>query len=191
MRRLRTDPGDVDAWTDFLAIYAPQIDRWCRLRGLQEADVQDVTQNILMTMAKQFGRFEYDPTRSFRGWLRTVTENAVRDYVKSCKTKPLVGDSAVLDSVESRQSLLEHLAESFDLEILAEARIRVQQKVDGKHWEVFELATDQQVSGADIASRLDISIANVFQIKSRIQRMIRDQIQQLEKSTDGSPSHGC
>ena len=191
MHRLRIAPDDVDAWTEFLGIYGPRIDAWCRRRGLQEADVQDVTQNILIKLAKQFGRFEYDPSRSFRGWLRTVTESAISDFVTKKKTGDHLHDvQELLLSVEAREDLLVYLSEAFDLEILAEARSRVCQQVEARHWKVFTMTADDQLSAAEVSKATGDSVANVFKIKSRVQAMIKTEIQELEAegSCDASES---
>ena len=43
--RLR-DPRDGQAWGEFVAIYAPLIDRLARARGLQAADAADLSQEV-------------------------------------------------------------------------------------------------------------------------------------------------
>ncbi|MEL6894896.1 MAG: sigma-70 family RNA polymerase sigma factor [Planctomycetota bacterium] len=182
MRRLTGETRDDQAWTEFLAIYGPRIDRWCRKRGLQEADVQDVTQNVLAKLARRFDTFEYDPSRRFRAWLRTVTEHAIIDFVNS-RPKSTPGDPMeILATVESRQDLMQSLSDAFDLELLAEARVRVREQVDRHHWEVYQLATDQQNRAATVAQQTGESVANVFKIKSRIKRMIQEQMQVLDPS---------
>ncbi|MFC1759075.1 RNA polymerase sigma factor [Planctomycetota bacterium] len=187
MHRLRIAPGEVDAWTEFLGIYGPRIDAWCRRRGLQEADVQDVTQNILIKLAKQFGRFQYDPSRSFRGWLRTVTESAISDFVNSRNTgRDLHDVQEFLLTVEAREDLLLYLSDAFDLEILAEARSRVCQQVESRHWKVFTMTADDQLPAAEVSKTTGDSVANVFKIKSRVQAMIRTEINKLQAETQGA-----
>ena len=65
--RLRIQPADEDAWGRFLAIYAPLIQSWCRKRELDEADVQDVCQDVLTKLVTALRTFSYDPSRRFRG----------------------------------------------------------------------------------------------------------------------------
>lgn len=186
MRKLRANPKDAEAWNTFLQTYGPRIDAWCRRWKLQEADVQDVTQNILMKLARQFGRFEYNPDRSFRNWLRSVTESALSDFVAARDRKAAVTSvPEVLTTTQAQADLLTRLSESFDLELLAEARIRVREVVDPKHWRVFTIMVDEDQSGAEAAGKEDISVANAFAIKSRVQKMIREQIRLLDEGADG------
>src|SRR5437763_1850266 len=71
--RLRRDPTDQTAWSKFVDRYAPRIYAWCRQWRLQEADAKDVSQTVLLKLAEKMRVFHYDPDRSFRGWLRTLT----------------------------------------------------------------------------------------------------------------------
>ena len=92
------EPQDRQAWEEFVNRYAPQIFNWCRRYQLQESDAADVTQDVLVKLVRTMQDFQYDPARgSFRGWLKTVTANAVRDLVGNWKKAGRgSGDTAVL-----------------------------------------------------------------------------------------------
>ena len=78
------DPGDKDAWRQFVALYAPLIHGLARRRGLQDADAADLTQEVLRTVMAAAPGLVYDPKRgSFRGWLYTVSCNKIRDFQAS------------------------------------------------------------------------------------------------------------
>ncbi len=121
-------PSDEAAWARFVGLYGSRIQGWCRRWGLQEADSEDVTQDVLLRLAQKLGTFHYDPTRSFRGWLKTVTLNALADFLadrkRQCRGS---GDDRVfkqLQSIQARDDLIEHLKEQFDAEIVAVACAR-------------------------------------------------------------------
>jgi RNA polymerase sigma-70 factor, ECF subfamily len=71
--RLRNDPKDQAAWNDFVARYEPTILQWCRGWRLQDSDARDVTQNVLLKLQGSLGKSAYDPSKSFRGWLKTLS----------------------------------------------------------------------------------------------------------------------
>ena len=77
--RLAASPPDQAAWSDFVDRYGPRILKWCRAGGLQEADVLDVSQAVLTKLFVQMQRFDYEPSKSFRGWLRTIVRNVAND----------------------------------------------------------------------------------------------------------------
>src|SRR6266478_5257828 len=75
------DPGDREAWRQFVALYAPLMHGLARQRGLQDADAADLTQEVLGAVALGAPTFVYDPGRgSFRGWLYTVTCHKIHDF---------------------------------------------------------------------------------------------------------------
>ena len=126
--RVGLGPGDHVAWARFVELYGSRIRGWCRRWGLQEADSEDVTQDVLLRLAQKLGTFQYDPARSFRGWLRTVTQHALADFLAARKRQCSgSGDDAVLEqlqTVAARDDLIEHLKDQFDSEIVAMASAR-------------------------------------------------------------------
>src|SRR5262249_41621765 len=81
LARLRRDPSDQAAWSDFVARYGPKILQWCRRWRLQEADAQDVAQDVLLKLHGRMATFSYDASGSFRAWLKTLAHHAWRDLV--------------------------------------------------------------------------------------------------------------
>ena len=79
---LCNDPGDQSAWAAFVDRYGPQIHAWCLRWRLQDADAQDVTQMVLLKLVRHLPDFAYDPSRSFRGWLRTLTAHSWSDFIR-------------------------------------------------------------------------------------------------------------
>jgi RNA polymerase sigma-70 factor (ECF subfamily) len=187
--RLVADPKDAAAWSEFVRRYSPNLLQWCRHWRLQESDAQDVTQDVLLRVARQMETFRYDPTRSFRGWLKAVTHNAWCDWLDA-QSKPGrgSGDSRVLGqlaTVEARQDLVTRLEEEFDRELLEAATVRVRLRVEPHVWDAFRLMTYEGLSGAETAERLKINIGAAFVAKSRVQAMLKAEIAALDP--DGPP----
>src|SRR6516165_5287111 len=143
LSRLRHTPSDQAAWDEFVERYSPKIYSWCRRWNLQEADAQDVTQDVLLRLAAKMRTFAYDPSGSFRGWLKTLAHHAWHDFVKKRERAGAgSGDSALLeklDAVEARADLFQRLDEQFDRELLDEAHARVRRRVKPHIWEAFRL----------------------------------------------------
>src|SRR5947199_3079680 len=130
---LRQDPSDQAGWEEFVERYGRHIYRWCRQWNLQDADAEDVTQDILMKLARKLRAFAYDPSLSFRGWLKTVSHHAWRDFEDSRRqARTAAGDrqgqSRIL-TLEAREDLVQRLGEAFDLELLEAAKVRVRLRV--------------------------------------------------------------
>ena len=100
--RVGVSPSDPAAWARFVGVYGPRNRGWCRQWGLQEADSEDVTQDVMLRMAQRLRTFTYDPSRSFRGWLHTVTRNALAEFLAHRKRQCAgSGDDRVLELLQS------------------------------------------------------------------------------------------
>jgi RNA polymerase sigma factor (sigma-70 family) len=184
--RLRLDPGNQTAWAEFVEHYGSKIYGWCRKWNLQEADAQDVTQNVLLKLAQKLREFSYDPSRSFRAWLKTLTHHAWSDFLESQQRPGLgSGDSRVggmLHSLEAREDLVKHLEAEFDREIFEEAMGRVRLRVAPQTWSAFALTALEGLSGAEAAERIPMQVAQVFVAKRRVQKMLQEEIAKLDKT---------
>jgi RNA polymerase sigma-70 factor, ECF subfamily len=96
LERLRR-PNTPDAWGRFAELYTPLLYYWVRRQGLQVADGEDLVQDVFVILVQKMPEFRYDTGRSFRGWLRTVTLNKVRERRR--KAVPVQAADAVLDGL--------------------------------------------------------------------------------------------
>ena len=131
--RLRQDPKDQAAWSEFVVRYGPRILQWCRGWGLQESDAQDVTQDVLLKLNRLMARFVYDASGSFRGWLKTLAHHAWRDLAAERRRSGLgVGERSVtelLGNVQAGENLVEQLDAEFRREVMDRAMERVRHRV--------------------------------------------------------------
>jgi RNA polymerase sigma-70 factor (ECF subfamily) len=188
---LLRDPSTPRAWEDFVDRYGPKIHGWCRRSGLQEADAENVTQEVLFKMVQALPKFTYDPEKGFRRWLKTVTLHALDDYRDSQRRAVAgAGGSAVLERLhqeEAREELITSLAEAFDLELRDEAESRVQLRVSARDWKIFQdLATDGRPV-RDVAQEHGLSAAAVRMVKCRVLNELREQVARLERAQAGPP----
>jgi RNA polymerase sigma-70 factor (ECF subfamily) len=94
------DPQDVEAWREFEARYRDLIRRYCRSRGLQEADAEDVSQLVLLALSRALASFAFDPARGrFRDYLGRVVHNAVVRHAARPRRPADLLDTAVLDAL--------------------------------------------------------------------------------------------
>jgi RNA polymerase sigma-70 factor (ECF subfamily) len=183
LARLRDEPSSEAAWDEFIEHYGPHIYRWCRQWRLQDADAEDVTQEILLKLARKLRDFAYDPKSSFRGWLKTVAHHAWRDFVDGRDVaRPAADDYAwdLLHSVEAREDLIQKLEEAFDCELLEAAKVQVRLRVAPHTWEAFRLVAIEGLPVAEVAAKVQMQVAMVYVAKSKVQRMLQEQIRKLE-----------
>jgi RNA polymerase sigma factor (sigma-70 family) len=178
--RLRHYPTDARAWDRFVRRYRPKICGWCRERGLQEADAEDVAQNVIAILTRKMASFRYDPSRRFRAWLKTITYRALCDLMASRDRTVGDGPTPILDTIEARADVEKRIDEQFDRELLALAIARIRERVEAPTWEAFRLTTFEGHSGAEASGLLGIPVASVFVYKHRVQKMLREEIARLE-----------
>ena len=182
LARLRAAPADQTAWAAFVDRYGRKIYGWCRHWGLQEADAQDVTQDVLVRLAEKMRGFAYDPARSFRAWLKTLARHALSDFRDARGRVAAGGSQAVelLHAVEARDDFVRRLEDEFDQEVYEEALARVQGRVTPKTWRAFELTAREGRSGAEVAAELGMNVAAVFVARGRVQKMLQDEVRALD-----------
>jgi RNA polymerase sigma factor (sigma-70 family) len=181
---LRQDPSDQAGWDQFVERYGRHIYRWCREWKLQDADAKDVTQNILVKLTEKLRAFVYDPTRSFRGWLKTVAHHTWQDFEAGRRrTRPVGGNGdieKIMLSLAAREDFTRRLEEAFDLELLEAAKTRVRLRVAPHTWEAFRLMALESVPVAEVAATVRMQVAMVYVAKSKVQKMLQEEIMKLE-----------
>ncbi len=81
LERVKVD--DAAAWHRLVDLYAPLVYRWCRGFGLPEPDAADVFQDVFQAVASSIACFRKEKEGdTFRGWLRTITRNKIRDHFR-------------------------------------------------------------------------------------------------------------
>jgi RNA polymerase sigma-70 factor (ECF subfamily) len=181
--KLRHNPADQSAWDAFAARYGPQIYLWCRRWQLQDADAQDIAQTVLATLLKKMRDFVYDPSGSFRGWLKTVTRNAWLKCLDRRKRSGM-GDhshTAQLETLEGSESLEAHLEAEYDRELLELAILRVAQRVESHTLEAFRLTALEGKTAAEVADRLGMKIPAVYVARKRVQDALRQEVRLLDE----------
>jgi RNA polymerase sigma factor (sigma-70 family) len=183
LARLLTPRPDPGSWEEFVRCYGGLIFQWCRRWGLQHTDADDATQKVLVRLLRKMREFDYDPSRSFRGWLRAVTHNVCRDWRAEVAGEPAgSGDSAVfrlLGSAEARDDLAAHIEAEYARELLNAAMVRVSKRVRPDTWAAFYQTAVEERRPADVARELKLSVANLFVYRSRVKKMLLEELTQL------------
>jgi RNA polymerase sigma-70 factor (ECF subfamily) len=180
LRLLGGPDRDEKAWGRFCDRYEPLIGRWCRRWPLQPADVEDMTQDVLIRVFNKINTFK-PGLGGFRGWLKTVVENAVKDFLRTRRRHP--GDQGSGDSdfaellppaagSETVDALVQELDSSLrrDMEgILA----RVEQQIEPETMRAFRMTFLEGRPIADAAAELGKSYAAVCMAINRVKKKLR------------------
>ncbi len=187
--RLR-NPRDEQAWAEFVAIYAPLIDRVARANGLQSADAADLAQEVFRAVAGAIDRFDPDPARgSFRSWLFRIARNLMVNLLAARRIRPqATGDSDVQEMLE--RVLAPDGAETafFDLEYRRRVFVWAADQVRGEFrqstWQAFWLTAVEGQAPRDAAQASGISVGAVYIARSRVMARLKSIIEQVEGKSD-------
>ena len=178
LKRVR-QADDQAAWTRFVDLYAPLIFDWGRRCGLTEADSADLSQDVLMQLLAELPKFDYSPARGrFRGWLRTVTVNMCRERQRRKNIVATASGEGLNEFADKNldQTFWQH---EYRQKVVARALQLMQTDFEPRVWQAaWKQIVDEQ-KPADVAVELDISVASVYQARSRVLRQLREQLQYL------------
>jgi len=174
---------DPEGWSRLVSTFGPIVYRWCRTSGVSESDAPDVVQEVFASVARGIADFERQKREgSFRSWLATITRNKVRDYFR-CHAKRQQAEGGTEALLR-----LQELAESLDTTICADAaespvvrRVleRVRAEFEAATWQAFWMVVIDNKPAAEVAQVIGISVASVYQSKSRVLRRLRLHLSQL------------
>jgi RNA polymerase sigma factor (sigma-70 family) len=178
------DARDREAWGQFVEIYAPLVYDMARRRGLQDADAADLTQEVLRSVSGAIERLDYDPGRgTFRGWLFTVTRNALNTFFESQRGVPRgSGDSSVQAWLENQAGPDEESAEwdrEFRQRILDFATEQVRLAFEEATWRAFAQTAIEGKPAKDVAASLGMTVGAVYIARSRVLGRIKDEVRKL------------
>lgn len=165
-------------WQEFGNLYKPMICKWLKSYPLQAADVDDLTQEIMLFVIENINSFEHNgQIGAFRNWLRMVTVNVGRNYLRKIKPnfqENLPNISLMLEQLEdpqSNQSYLFNLAhDKAIVQILLE---NLSEHFEAKTITIFKLHVLDELSALDTAANMNVSVASVHIAKSRVLRRLR------------------
>ena len=188
----RVQQMQPDAWARMVDVFSPIVYRWCRSAGLTGADSADVVQDVFIAVAKNITTFERQKEKaSFRSWLATITRNRVRDAFRiRQKHPPGMGGTAAMERLNAIEAAnpatpsddqLEQSISVASLDRKMPARVLeiIKSECDPKTWQAFWMTTVMGDAAADVAARLELNVASVYQAKSRILRRLRKRMEEL------------
>jgi RNA polymerase sigma-70 factor (ECF subfamily) len=178
IERVQKSPADPAAWDEFVRRYHPMIHAWCVKWGLQAADADDVAQDVLVKLMAAMRRFRYDPSRSFSGWLKSVTHNTWTDFCNDRRKEPgQIAPGISIAELAGARVDFEHQIESLvDRDLFETAMRRVAKRVKPVTWDAFRLTALEGLSGQDVGQRLAMPVAHVFVAKNRVQKLLQAEI---------------
>ena len=180
----RARQREQEAWDRMAVLYGPMVYRWCRRFGLRAEDAADTVQEVFLVVVDAIGDFRGGRKGTFRSWLRTVTRNKTHDaFRRAAGQASAVGGSAAherLSQLVSAVASSDEQATDDGDDVWDCAVERVRAEFPSHVWKAFWRVTIDGVAAADAADELGMSVAAVYQAKSRVLRRLRQDLRDLE-----------
>jgi RNA polymerase sigma-70 factor (ECF subfamily) len=182
---LRVQANDGDAWTRLVDLYAPLVYHWCRKAQLGPDDAADVFQETFRSVATRINDFRRDrPGDSFRGWLRIITQNKIRDHFRRLREEPKATggtdanvhlhaqpDPVSLEADESEQKIIH--------QVLHRTLETIRGEFESRTWQAFwSVQIDGKTTG-DVGVELGMTAAAVRKARLRVLARLRQELGEL------------
>ncbi|MFO0924028.1 MAG: RNA polymerase sigma factor [Pirellulales bacterium] len=178
------DASNHEAWVEFAALYSPVIYRAARRCGLQDADAQDLTQQVLFSTASALQARPHDPDRAmFRTWLYTVTRNAaIKAIQRGLRERGIGGASqndllAMTPATDPDEELWEW---EYQRERFLQAARCIEADFAPVTWSAFWMTMVDGLSMEEVAQKLGCHRGSIYAARSRVMKRLREELERQE-----------
>ena len=169
------------AWREFFERYAPAVFRVGRLRGLDEADADDVVQQVMLAVSTHIGGFSYDRDRGkFRQWVRRIAESKIADHFRASRrtTQP----SELLDTQpDDRPTPEEAWEQEWRLQDMLYCLDLVADDISPRRMQAFKMYVLEGQPTTEIAQHLGMTPGYVYVTRYHVLGMVRRRMEELEE----------
>lgn len=177
LERMRK-PGDADAWNRFVELATPLLSSWAHRLGLQDQDAADLVQEVLSVLVEKVPGFNYDPRKSFRGWMRTVATNKWREWRR--RPTPVLLDAGgpqLADlPAEDCEAFWEQEYRDY---LVGRALTLMRGEFQPNTWQACWQHVVSGHSAVEVARDLGMSVGAVYMAKSRVLKRLREELRGL------------
>jgi RNA polymerase sigma-70 factor (ECF subfamily) len=176
-----TDWRDHTAWADLVRQYDPEIRRFCRGFRFDPQTLEDLMQLIWLEIAQRMKTYQYDPSKTFRGWLKRLCQSRAIDLIR--KRKPELEFSIEHFSEHEFDESENAKAMNSDffvddrpdfVKLTEEIQASVRATVDEKTWLAFWWIVVEERPITETADEIGISYAAAFAARKRVQKKLQD-----------------
>lgn len=180
IQRLADADGQHPDWERFDSLYRPLLVYWAeRYLSMQRPVAEELAQDVLVALIDKLPQFSPNMGNGFRAWLRTVTLNKGRDYLRKQKRQPRHLDSGLAKQLPGEDEIEFLSDQEYNFQLARHALQRMKDEFQEATWKACWLLVVEGVPGEEVASQLGISRNAVYLSKARVLRRLRQELQGL------------
>lgn len=174
------DLEDREAWEEFEGLYRQVIHRMAIARGMQVADADDLTQQVLWSVSQAIDRFKIDNKRAkFRTWLRTIARRAIVNALARSPQDLAEGGSDVMAALHqqpARDGESKQLELDYRREVFLVAAAALQREFHPTTWQAFWETVVLDKSIDEVATRLGCSRGSIYTARCRVIQRLKQEV---------------
>ncbi len=175
LRDIKADGRNDAAWSKFQETYKRFIYSIAARYNVPAADRDGIVVDIIGELWRTRDSFEYDPNRTFRGWLyrmvshyilRTRRSKIVQNTTPFDPTQPIEhGEDPVFDRIWD---------DEYKKFVLEQSLKRLQKMIDTRSYQIFHAVTLGMRKPDDVAKENGIETNNVYLIKHKCMEILKE-----------------
>jgi RNA polymerase sigma factor (sigma-70 family) len=172
------DADDQAAWGEFVEIYRPVVFRLARRNGLQDADADDLAQQVLAAVAGAVRRWQPDAARGrFRAWLNRIAHNRIINALTRRAPDRAVGGDPTTDWLAAPDGPdSELLRTEYRREVFQWAARQVRGEFRPDTWQAFWQTAVEGRPVAAVAAELGKAPGAIYTARGRVMVRLREKI---------------
>jgi RNA polymerase sigma-70 factor (ECF subfamily) len=179
------DPKDEASWGEFLRIYQPVVYRMARRRGLQDADAQDVVQQVFVSISRSIdGWTPGDGRPPFRAWLNTIARNAITKALTRRPKDAPTGSTSVVEVLHAQRDpsdTSEEIRLEARLELVRWAIEQIRHTFTEQTWDMFMRTVIGDEAVAVVSQSTRRSVGAIYVARHRVLARLKDKISELSE----------
>lgn len=176
---------DAEAWDRLVALYAPLLRRWLASYDIQNADADDLIQEVLSVLLSELPAFEHNErTGAFRNWLRRILVNRLRGYWRTRQREPkATGSSSLAERLNELEDDNSQASQIWNAEhdryVVSQLLGSVRPRVLEKTWDAFRRQVLDGERADVVATELGMPLNSVYVARSRVLSILRREAEGL------------
>ena len=169
--------GDELAWERFYNFYSPLIRLHGRDCGLKNENLEDLVQDVMVTLSIQMPGFVYDPCKGrFRDYLRRII------HARACDILRRVYRQERIPYEEQDEALQTDLfEEEWREHILSRGMEKLKETISLRHYQIFYLLDIRNYKVKTLAELYQVPAISIYSIRNRVEAKLREIVRELDR----------
>ena len=173
----RAKSRDEAAWEEFYNFYAPLIRLHGRDCGLKKENLEDLIQDVMITLSAQMPNFVYDPAKGrFRDYLRKIIRARANDMLRKIYRQERIPYEEQIET----ETGSDQFDEEWRKHILNRSMEKLKESVSLHHYQIFYLLEVRHYKVKELAELYRMPPISIYTIRNRLETRLKKIVRELD-----------